>query len=780
MITALPIIFLLSGNLYSLILISSYYQLFVLLVIGLSSFVHYICLKAVYRKKTNLDEIIEKLYKKNKNFGTKETNNIFWMSVFTSWVAPCTVWANNKSIKTRFLLLSSFITIAVNMLSIIFVYIRVNKVGLMDSVNPPITHSYNDTALFNTTNYLLYECFNSSHKLFCFSGSEKCLPKIRICLRNEGLLENVDFQCCMLGILFLCFSLVASGCLQDLGNNDRLHSIGCQISCIDQCKNKLKASCNMVFKKMNPITNCLKNMLQCTMKKFAIAEEIKRKKNEEKKLPPMHRAIKKGKYGRWCTLSVLGGLDGALNGQRQSTIQILWEEKDDQQKWKYSNTFVTCWIRKCLQKYGEHALHNAVKLEDTVLLETIIENGYYIDEQNLHRQTALHIAAEKGHLEIVKFLVDKGADTESKDKFHQTPLHWASKRGHFEIVKYLFEKGEDKGTKYKLNQTPLHDALEEGHFEIVKYFVEKGADKESKDCINQTPLHIATEKGHFEIIQYLVENGADKELKDYNNQTPLHFASKNGHFEVVKYLVEKSSDKESKDRYHQTPLHLASEKGHFEIVKYLVEMGADMEAKNCRNALISFKENNKTALHLASEKGHLEIVKCLVENGANKESKDECNQTSLHLATKKGNYEIVKYLVEKGADTESKDEWGLTPLHLASARGHFEIVKYLVEKGPDKDSKDDYNRTPLHLASEKGHFQIVKYLVENGADKDSKDNLKQTPLHIASMNGHFEIVKFLVQNGAHMQAKTNNGETPLNLAAKYGRKKIVVLFQDKD
>jgi hypothetical protein len=420
MITTLPIIFLVSGNLYSLILISSYYQLFVLLVIGLSSFVHYICLRAVYRKKTDFDEIIEKLYKQNKNFGTKETNNIFWMSVFISWVAPCTVWANNKSIRTRFLLLSSCITIAVNMLSIIFVYICVNKVGLLDNVNPPITHFYNDTALFNATNYLFYECSNSSHKLFCFSGSEKCLPTIRICLGHEGLLENLDFQCCILGILLLCFSLVASACLQVLGNNDRFPSIGCEIFCTESCKNKFKPLVIWFNEILNPVTSCFKNMLQCIMgssMKISNFGKKGKKKTEENNLPPMHRAIKKGKYGRWCVLSVLGGLDGALNGQKQSSIQILCEEKNDQQKWKNSNAFVKCWIKKSLQKYGEHALHKAAELGDTELLETIIENGYYIDEPNWQGQTALHIAAEKGHLEIVKYLVEKGADKESKDKY---------------------------------------------------------------------------------------------------------------------------------------------------------------------------------------------------------------------------------------------------------------------------------------------------------------------------------------------------------------------------
>ena len=286
-VTALPIIFLLSGNMYSLILISSYYQLWVLLVIGLSFVVQCIVLKATYLKKPDMVLIIKQLYNGNKESGTKETNHIFWMSVFTSWVAPCTVWANNKNIKTRFLLSSSAITIITNLLAISVVFICVNTVGLMDNVNPPISHCYNDNASFSETNYHFYDSSNSSHQIFTVCGSdETCLPTIRICSENESFFENSNFLCYLTGVLLLFFSGLASACLHVLGSNDKMPSVGCPIFFKKVCKPFVTWFQKIFY----PVTSGLKNMFQCTSTRFRICNYKKKAKhqNEENNLPPMH------------------------------------------------------------------------------------------------------------------------------------------------------------------------------------------------------------------------------------------------------------------------------------------------------------------------------------------------------------------------------------------------------------------------------------------------------------------------------------------------------------
>ena len=120
-------IFFLPGFLYSLILITSYFQLYALVVMGVSALLNYIILKVIYFNKKETDTIINRLYNNEKEYGTKEMNRVFWMTVYTGWVSPCTVWANNFALKTKFLFVSSTITIAVNFLSITLLNILVHS-----------------------------------------------------------------------------------------------------------------------------------------------------------------------------------------------------------------------------------------------------------------------------------------------------------------------------------------------------------------------------------------------------------------------------------------------------------------------------------------------------------------------------------------------------------------------------------------------------------------------------------------------------------------------------
>jgi hypothetical protein len=168
-------------------------------VVAGSSLVQYICLCLVYLKKTESENLIEKLYNCQLEYGTKAIRYLpairylFYLE-FLYWVSPCTVWASNFAINT------------------------VGTVGLMNNVNPPITHCYNDTILFNATNYQFYNCSNSSHQLLNICRSGHCLPTICICYENESLFGNLDFLCFMIGVLLLFISLVAAACLQCLGS----------------------------------------------------------------------------------------------------------------------------------------------------------------------------------------------------------------------------------------------------------------------------------------------------------------------------------------------------------------------------------------------------------------------------------------------------------------------------------------------------------------------------------------------------------------------------------
>ncbi len=615
---AAPLNFLLlAGILYSLILISSYYHLCVLLVIGFSSVVHYFCLSAVYREKNQLTKIIDKLYDGKNEIGTKETNNIFWMSVFTSWVAPCTVWANNKDIKTRFLLSSSAITIVVNMLSIAVVYIRVSTIGLMDNVSPPVSHCYPTKDIFNASNYLFYEGYNSSHKLLNICGHGECLPMIQICSESQSLFENADFLCSLMGIMLLLISLFASAWLQGLESNS-----------IDSLKN---------------------------------SEKQLPTKDETNLWSPMHKAVEEKRYGFWCFYNILGGINSTLNGHRKSTIQILSSFKYNSSELNKLNFFVRWWIKMSLLQHERNALHKAAEEGNTLLMEMIIENGYDIDEGNLRGKTALHIAAEEGHTECLKLLVESKANLEVQDFEKRTPLHISAHQGQLECLKCLVDKGADLKVKDNGKLTPLHLSAYNGHLECLKYLIDKGADLLAKNNEARLPLHLSAEGGHLECLKYLIDKGADFEAKDFRGQTALCSSGYLGHIECLKYLIDKGADFATKDIDGRTPLHyFAFRGGNLKCLKYLIDKGADLEAKD---------HAGRTPLHLSASAGwNLECITLLIEQKAEVNASDRQNNTPLHILRKKHNLEqnsclsIAEELIKAGADLTAVNNKGKTPM----------------------------------------------------------------------------------------------------------------------
>ena len=58
-------------------------------------------------------EKIVSIFYKLRELGNKEAKQMFFNCVFTSWISPCAVWANNSLKRTKFLLHSVLITISV-------------------------------------------------------------------------------------------------------------------------------------------------------------------------------------------------------------------------------------------------------------------------------------------------------------------------------------------------------------------------------------------------------------------------------------------------------------------------------------------------------------------------------------------------------------------------------------------------------------------------------------------------------------------------------------------
>jgi ankyrin repeat protein len=700
------------------------------LVVSLSTFVQYICLKAVYEKKTKLDEIIEKLYNNQKEYGTNETNNIFWMSVFTSWVAPCTVWANNKSIKTRFLLSSSTITIVVNLLSIAVVFTLVSTVGLMDNVNPPISHCYKTKDIFNATKYRFYEGNNSLHQIISICGhDDTCLPTIRICSENEDLLENADFLCFMTGIFLLLTSFAASLCLQLLSkptvqNCPEMFEnfvIDFLINNEQPEKEKQKSFLNFVEEtiKKGPEFEESAQKAILKSKKTIMAEELEKliskkegeeiSKKENQPLPKMHKAATDQNFGWLCFYNMLGGEIGALNGQPQSSIQIIINQLEkDRSILSHHHPVFQWWIKRLEKKFGGYLLHRSMEEGKVHFMELLLANGHDVNEINDENKTPLHIAIKNGYSDCVRILISYHADINSvTDNNGGKALHISVQNGHLECLAALINSEADLNAKDNKGKTALHTSAENGHLECMKFLIDKGADLNATDKEGKTVLHTSAENEHLECMKFLIDKGADLEAKDKEGKTALHYSAN--------------------DNEGRTPLHLSAQNSKLDFWQ------ESRKEHRRRYPLIS-----------VDDRGHSKFLKDLADKKANLGPNDDIEIEALLKPTYERRLECLKYLIDKGAHKETKDNDGRTPLH-SSAYKMWRLVDlkcltFLIDQKAEVNARDKQNNTPLHSlgqsivwsGNKEEHIQFClkagEELIIAGADLTAVNNEGETPM----------------------------------------------------
>ena len=127
---------------------ASYMKEYAIVCIAIIMLANVAVLKSKCLRK-NLFGNIGRLYDMNdENIkkGQKESEEIFSIAIFTSWVSPCTVWSNNFVFKSYFLIVNSLTTLLVHALGIVSVFLltqyRILLTDLSQFENPPITHCY--------------------------------------------------------------------------------------------------------------------------------------------------------------------------------------------------------------------------------------------------------------------------------------------------------------------------------------------------------------------------------------------------------------------------------------------------------------------------------------------------------------------------------------------------------------------------------------------------------------------------------------------------------------
>jgi ankyrin repeat protein len=700
----------LMGTLYSLVMMATYAQGYVVVLIGTIVLLNLIILKYTYLRKTHMDKIINNFYNKQKEFGTKEIHTMFLNALVTSWVSPCTVWTSNFLYNSKFLIVSSSITLSVHTINLINLYLIADSDIIKQIENPPILHCFNSHK--NTSN-ISYNYYNSGAKniINICKNNDDCLPVIRICSENEMPNTLMYTKIIPIGILLLFTSFSASICLQALSNCTKLFSFS-RLICLACSKTFYWFVLDFVFSLDQNLKKQLLNELEKgvtrkilsqeslknlfshhhglfkrseeTLSLYSKLEKISKENNTEEippvvwKLPPMHVAVHNNKLGLWCIMYILGGEAGALNGQAKSSINLIIEkEKREKHLFKCCNLVLKYLIKTATEVYGEYALHKAIKLSDNHLINILIANGYDIDESDSYNKTPLLLALEVQNIDYIKLLLQHDASVTDKD------LELAASFQSFDCLKILLQGN----TNITNLNTLLLNAAFYGELPLLKLLIENNADVNAKE--GKTPLHMSAWEGDLECIKYLIDNKADVNAKDDEGNTPLHLSSIDGHFQCMKYLIDNKADVNAKDEEGNTPLHLSSINGHLECMKYLIENKADVHAKD---------DEGKTLLHYSAMSGHLELIKCMIDNKADVNLKDSNSQTPLHISAMKHHLECIAYLVENNADVNVMDLENNTPLHLVGDylwSRPYQCAEFLIRAGADLNSSNAHGKTPM-------------------------------------------------------------------------------------
>jgi hypothetical protein len=206
-----------TANLVTLTMAAAYFKGYSIICVLITILLNAIVLTAYFSFKKGVG-ISQSVYVKSKKDPVYveslrqaqiESHNMFLTAVSTSWISPCTVWANNFNKRTKFLLISSVCSFFSNLMCLVSIYVYLNIIP-QESFNPqnvPITHCFHRETGNSTLGPMVsMRPSNATHS------------KMRICLEDE---LPVEFFTRLIGPLILCFlcqSIVSSLALHNLSD----------------------------------------------------------------------------------------------------------------------------------------------------------------------------------------------------------------------------------------------------------------------------------------------------------------------------------------------------------------------------------------------------------------------------------------------------------------------------------------------------------------------------------------------------------------------------------
>ncbi|UCM86224.1 MAG: ankyrin repeat domain-containing protein [Rickettsia endosymbiont of Culicoides impunctatus] len=411
---------------------------------------------------------------------------------------------------------------------------------------------------------------------------------------------------------------------------------------------------------------------------------------------------------------------------------------------------------------GNMSLHYATLLEDTNILQLILNKGVDINSQNSGGGTALSFVICNDKKPMVEFLLNKGADVNVAAKDGGYPLHLAVNNNALELINLLVKYDDiNARTTDEHKVTALWLAAQDGKLEIVKILADLGADLNIvRVTTGMPPLHVAMQKKHPEVAEELLARGADVNIVDAGGWIALHWGVNLEDINIVKNILTKGTNINAKSIVGATSLFCDVSNGNKLITELLINQQADTNIASNEGVL---------PWHIASFKGFIEIMKILAPTILDIDYKTTNTEqyTALWLASQQGHVDIVKWLIDKGADINAiRQSDGCTALQTAICKEQLQVIEWLVAKGANVNKADKEEASPLYYslgyAGQPIQPNIVKFLVSKGADVKQSMYDGDTPLHMACYRANTGAIKLLLDHGASINEVNNDGYTPLH------------------
>ena len=218
-----------------------------------------------------------------------------------------------------------------------------------------------------------------------------------------------------------------------------------------------------------------------------------------------------------------------------------------------------------------HPIHFAVELGFVEFVKYIVKfKNSDINAKDFFGWTALHCAAWLDESEILQILLDNSAEIEAKGNQGETALYLAAFNGHETSVEILLQNSANMEIRTNYSNTPMHMACYNEHIDIMQQMLKYGVDINIRTTVrNNTPLHVAAWHGKCKSAAFLLDNACDINAKIVNGGTALHRAALNGQKEMILLLLNRGASTNCLDNYNRSPAYCASKNNYTECYKIL-------------------------------------------------------------------------------------------------------------------------------------------------------------------------------------------------------------------